>query len=689
MKKFILSLLFVISATIYGQSDCISAIPVCGNADIAYTPSGFGLIDEELGGCMSTDERFTVWYTFTAGTAGTLAFTINPNVFADDYDFAVYGPNIPCSQVGTPTGQPIRCNYSGADGPTGLSLTVTHPTVSGQWSGYLNVLPGETYILVVDNFSMSTNGFTLQWSGTAELLSPFDDPAIQPNPFVAPGQNNDGIVKLCEFPTTFDFSTLTTQIVNGNPNFNVSYYLNTNDMLADVNPILTPISVNTTTTYHYAISYTDPINPNSPISKCKEYGTVKFEDVSFNLTPATITACSNYTSGIAIYDLTTANVYSGTQTMTSIKYYPTLSDANAGTNEITNVQAQAYTSAQGIVYVKYVNTYGCEEITTITLAFYPAINTQEATLVSCFIEENPSTAEFDLTTANVTSTVPNTRFFYPSLQDAINNTNIISNPNVYLSIATSVFVRIVDVNGCWNISKINLEVTPPNYSTVLKDKIICVEDRTTLDAGPGFDEYSWSTGAFTQTISNVSVGEYWVDLTSEGCVTRQKVRVYASPSPVISNIDITNNTITLSVVGGTQPYQYSMDNIVWQTSNVFENVPRGQNFVYVKDAYDCDPLKVELTVPNLVNVITPNNDDINDYLDYSALSFKKDLVISIYDRYGNKIHNADKYNNYRWDGRYGSKKVTTGTYWYTITWTEPGTDIQTKYSGWIMVKNRE
>src|SRR5690606_39727940 len=70
---------------------------------------------------------------------------------------------------------------------------------------------GQTYYLVVDNFSMSTNGFTLQWSGTAELLSPFDDPAIQPYPFQEPGQNFDGIVKLCEFPQMFDFSTLRSE----------------------------------------------------------------------------------------------------------------------------------------------------------------------------------------------------------------------------------------------------------------------------------------------------------------------------------------------------------------------------------------------------------------------------------------------------------------------------------------------
>jgi hypothetical protein len=52
----------------------------------------------------------------------------------------------------------------------------------------------------------------------------------------------------------------------------------------------------------------------------------------------------------------------------------------------------------------------------------------------------------------------------------------------------------------------------------------------------------------------------------------QTVKVYASEHPVISNIDISNNTVTVNVIGGTQPYQYSIDNINWQDSNVFNNV---------------------------------------------------------------------------------------------------------------------
>ena len=243
-------------------------------------------------------------------------------------------------------------------------------------------------------------------------------------------------------------------------------------------------------------------------------------------------------------------------------------------------------------------------------------------------------------------------------------------------------------NGCFAIAKITLKVLPPVKSTVLKDKIICIEDTTTLDAGPGFDGYEWSTGATTQSITNVGAGAYWVKLKTGKCWTLQEVKVNASVQPVITNIEITNDSFTVTVNGGKPPYKYSLDGITWQDSNVFTGLPRGENKVYVMDAYDCNPIDVQVTVPNLINAITPNGDNINDYIDYSALAYKKNLVLKIYDRYGNMMYTADKIRDYKWDGTSNGKKIVTGTYWYTITWNENDKNsTPTKYSGWILVKN--
>lgn len=396
----------------------------------------------------------------------------------------------------------------------------------------------------------------------------------------------------------------------------------------------------------------------------------------------TLIACPY--NGVAPFDLTTADVtdYPGA----TLQYYPTLTDAQNDTNEIT-VPA-AYISATGNVYVKVTTPEGCVDYSTITLNFYEQPQVNDAVMESCFIVGAPNTGEFDLTTANVGGGLGATFDYFPSLADAENNTNEIQNPFVYVSPSTNVYVRVYNANGCYDIATITLTVIPPNYSPVLQDQIICIESRTTLDAGPSFDAYEWSTGETTQSISNVTVGQYWVLLTTNGCQTLQEVQVHKAPEVVLTNIDIDNNTVTLTVAGGKAPYEFSIDGINWQDSNVFTDLPRGENTFFVRDAFNCEPISVTITVPNFINAVTPNDDGVNDYLDYSALRYKENLTFSIYDRYGNRLHLADKKNDYRWDGRTGNKKVVTGTYWYHITWNEPdGTPAI--YKGWILVKNRD
>jgi gliding motility-associated-like protein len=696
MKKIYLILLLTFSQIFFAQSDCVSAIPVCGSSDISYFPTGPGIVDDQVnanGSCLNLNEHFSVWYQFTVATSGTLTFVISPQApYNADYDFAVYGPNKTCGTKGAP----IRCNYAGvqaAPNQTGLQLGIT--TNVDAWSPALNVLAGETYFLVVDNWSGANAAlpFSLTWGGTATLTSPFNDPAIQPNPFnligipgAAPADPR--VIEICNINAPYNFQSNSANIINGNPNFFVKYYRTSNDALADVNAITSPIVVNTTNTYYYTIRYQDPTNPNNPTNKCFNINAFKFKDVTFKATDASLTACNNNNTGVATYNLTTTTLYTPTPGYTyTTQYYPTLTDANNGTSEITN--PGAYVSATGAVYAKITTNLGCSDIAKITLNFFPVVVVTEATLRSCFIETNPSTGLFNLTTAPVTSDT-GVKTYYPSMADAVAGTNEIMNFSNYIAPNGVVYIKVTNANGCYTVAKVNLIVLPPVYSNVLEDKIICMEDTTTLDAGPGFTGYKWSTGATTQSITNVTVGTYWVELKTGNCVAKQAVKVYPSEQPVISNIDITSTTITVNVLGGAAPYKYSIDGINWQDSNIFDNIPRGDHMVYVKDGYDCEPITVTVVVPNLINVITPNGDGVNDVIDYSALAGKQNLILSIFDRYGVKVAQADKTNGFKWDGTTLGKKVPTGTYWYSVTWNENDKkSTPFKFSGWVMVKNRD
>ncbi|MFP3833463.1 T9SS type B sorting domain-containing protein [Chryseobacterium sp. SIMBA_028] len=700
MRKILLFILLCISHAFYSQADCASALAVCGNSNITYSPSGYGTIKELVnsGSCLdATGEHNSIWYKITIATGGTLTFNLIPNNPDADYDWAIFGPNVNCGSLGAP----IRCNAATVIGPgpaTGLNMTSTITNALGgsatPYCRYLDVLPGQTYYLFIDNWVSSTSSttapFSLTWGGTATLASPFTDPNIQTYPFIPPGISaanpaDPREVIICFSSGLFDFSTLSPGIINGNQHFSVSYHTTQNDALTGNNPIANPITVNTTTVFYYSISYTDATNPSNPLNKCKQVGKFKFKDGSITVKNATLTECNNNNAGTALFDLTTADVI-GIPNVAK-KYYHTMADLNAGTNEITT--PTAFVSAEGTIYVKVTSEFGCASVAKITLKFHPVVVVNETTLRSCFIETNPATASFNLINASVTGPQNTVKKYYPSLFDAINQTNEISTPAAYIAPNGVVYIRVLNNQGCYAIAKVTLVVIPPVYSTVLKDKIICAEDKTILDAGPGFKSYEWSTGATTQTI-NVGIGVYWVKLKTGECITTQTVKVGASEQPVVSSIDVTNNSVTVSVIGGNPSYKYSLDNIVWQDSNVFSNLPRGDYKIFVKDAYDCDPIVVEIVVPNLINVITPNADGINDVIDYSALSGKQNLIINVFDRYGTKIHQADKLNGYKWDGTVGGRRVPTGTYWYSVLWNENNKkNTPVKFTGWVLVKNRE
>jgi hypothetical protein len=555
MKKTLLFILFCISQTFYSQADCTTALAVCGNSSITYSPTGIGLVNETLGGCLTTGEHNSIWYKLTIATSGTLTFDLIPTSSDADYDWAIYGPNATCGSLGSP----IRCNAAtvlGVGANTGMNMTSTIISAAGgsltPYCQYMDVVAGQTYYLYIDNWvgagSTATAPFSLTWGGTATLASPFTNPALQPNPFVPPGVPSANPadpreILICSSPALFDFSTLSAGILNGNPNFTISYHTSQNNALSGANPITAPIIVNTTTTYYYSIHYQDPANPNNALNSCRQIGAFKFKLGNITANDVTIFACNNNKQGQGIFNLTTANIYTGSLSVTTT-YYPTLANLNGGTGQINN--PSQHQSAPGTVYALVKTGDGCSDTAVITLSFYPEVVVNDTTLRFCTIDPDLKTASFDLSTANVTTISGTVKKYYRSLAEATNGTNEIVPFTNYISASGVVYVKVIDSNGCYGIAKITLEVIPLVYSTVLKDKTICVEDRTTLDAGSGFDGYEWSTGATTQTVSEVGVGTYWVKLKTGDCIALQTVKVYSSEQPVITSVEFCDKVWTFA-----------------------------------------------------------------------------------------------------------------------------------------------
>lgn len=171
------------------SNDCENSISVCNNFDFSGSSTGPGLSNDGCSGCV-TSETYSNWYQIEIMSSGTLGLTIDPVTNSDDYDFALY-QSYDCDNLGSPVRCSFAANYSAhcfngimdedetgvdtggadcpavaSDGNTGMmdGAGDTSEDVSGDmWVEDINVTEGETYFLLINNWSPDGDGFDLTW----------------------------------------------------------------------------------------------------------------------------------------------------------------------------------------------------------------------------------------------------------------------------------------------------------------------------------------------------------------------------------------------------------------------------------------------------------------------------------------------------------------------------------------------
>ena len=291
------------------------------------------------------------------------------------------------------------------------------------------------------------------------------------------------------------------------------------------------------------------------------------------------------------------------------------------------------------------------------------------------------------------STTSGTQYFYynsfQKAQEAITGTTISNDQEITNN--TTFYIRTENPGFCPNIFELQIIFNQPETSSKIHDLTICKNTTTTINAGTNFTYYKWSNGTEGQFAEEAEygVGTHYVELTStNGCVYKQYFTISEAVDPVIDSVIEQGNSITVNVSGGTAPYEYSLDQINWPTSNIFYNLKRGVQKVYVRDSKKCTIKEYEFSIIKLLNAITPNGDGLNDFLDYSDLRVKKEVKILIFDRFGKKIFSNENSTSYIWDGTENGRQLPSGSYWYVLEWTEPDTNTKVTYKNWIIVKNR-
>lgn len=182
--------------------DCGTAAVLCNNLNFTQGSSsaGFGTQEVSSGNsCFGGGERQSKWYKFTVGCSGTLEFMITPSNYnssaqtGDDYDWALWNVSAgTCPTTANTAFDAVACNWSGCSGATGMSddplssfssaastnYQANNPAGPGtcvptglayQWENTINVTAGQTYALLIDNYSTSNSGFSFTFGGTASI----------------------------------------------------------------------------------------------------------------------------------------------------------------------------------------------------------------------------------------------------------------------------------------------------------------------------------------------------------------------------------------------------------------------------------------------------------------------------------------------------------------------------------------
>ena len=282
--------------------------------------------------------------------------------------------------------------------------------------------------------------------------------------------------------------------------------------------------------------------------------------------------------------------------------------------------------------------------------------------------------------ASLISNTSNCTFeYYSSLLSATNQTitNLISTiTNYNLTTGNHIFfVRITSTNGCYQIVKLNISLVSKPIISINDIVPICENKNTIISAGSGFDSYIWSTGSISQSITITHAGNYSVTVTKSygttNCYSTKNFAVVLSNVAKITNIETQDwtdneNIITVNTSSNSYGnYEFSIDGINYQDSNIFSGLISGAYTVYVRDKNECGIAKDEIFLLMYPKFFTPNGDGYNDTWAIKYSHIEPNLKVDIFDRYGKLLKRLTNKNS--WDGKCNGYELPSTDYWFVVT----------------------
>ncbi len=232
-----------------------------------------------------------------------------------------------------------------------------------------------------------------------------------------------------------------------------------------------------------------------------------------------------------------------------------------------------------------------------------------------------------------------TNYIWSANAGGVTTASVVLNPTV-----TTIYSVVGETGTCIGQAIATVSVIPNPSISVTGNTFICLGSSTTLTAC-GANNYIWNTGALTASIvlSPTTTTIYSVVGEIGSCISQTVATINVMPSsPTVtisgSNTICMGQDITLTANGASA--------YIWNTgattSSVVLTPTVTTTYTVTGGLGTCSSQAVaDVTVNNpfdfvLPNIVTPNNDGVNDYIDFGKYLFST-LQIDIYNRWGTKV----------------------------------------------------
>ncbi|HLN20671.1 MAG TPA: gliding motility-associated C-terminal domain-containing protein [Bacteroidales bacterium] len=192
--------------------------------------------------------------------------------------------------------------------------------------------------------------------------------------------------------------------------------------------------------------------------------------------------------------------------------------------------------------------------------------------------------------------------------------------------------------------------------------------------------YLWSDGFSGRSRYNLKAGDYRVVITDDNNCQAVATTTITAPDSIHLSLQVDppfcpdkpDGSIATIITGGIPGMQY---NYLWSdksTGDKITDIPGGYYSVVVRDLNGCvlrDSLTLYpenetcLIVPNM---ISPNGDLINDYWNIGEKELYPEMVITIFNRWGETIWRSERGYPNPWDGKVRGQVLPIDSYHYII-----------------------